>query len=134
MILEKRPSHSHSPVHGGGGGGGGGAQRHKCTPAVHAAARGLLLLLLVAGFAAKLHQGPSENRWLARRQLNPAVLDNAELLAGTLQVQSRQQQQAQRPARQGGGNEHYGGPDRTLSFPVCGGFATQRAALVSGNV
>lgn len=113
--------------------------------AAASAARALLLVLAVAVLAARLRSKPggsSSGLWkvgqpensqnqqqLRREHLSSSTNDNAELLASALAVVTGPLQAAQ----VGRDSSWYGGASRTLSFPLCGGFAAQRAALVSGG-
>lgn len=110
--------------------------------AAASAARALLLVLAVVALAARLRSKPGSSGFglqaidqpasqskQQRLQVRSSVTDNAELLASALAVVPA----VLEAAETGSDGSWYGGALKTLSFPLCGGFAAQRAALVSGE-
>ncbi|KAL4423982.1 hypothetical protein ABPG75_001283 [Micractinium tetrahymenae] len=107
-------------------------------------ARVLLLVLAVTVLAGRLRSQPGggslglqltaqpaqhqQQQQQQHTHLSHAAMDDAELLASAFAAAIGPLEAAQ----PGGSGGWYAGASRTLSFPLCGGFAAQRAALASG--
>ncbi len=88
--------------------------------------RRLLLALLFVVAVIELHLGHFHSAALAQLQLH--------VQAPQMPRRVVTQRSTDDWAQQGESGAYYSGGDRTLSFDVCGGFAQQRVALLSGEV